>query len=104
MSQASKSASKDEMRSEYDIRSGVRGKYYERCLAGTNVILLEQDMAEVFRDSESVNHALRLLVGVAQASVSSERYRPTRRSTRPQPLSGSDRAKRTSGCGDCLSR
>ena len=87
MSQASKSTSADEMRPEYDIRGGVRGKYYERYRAGTNVVLLERDVAEVFRDSESVNRALRLLVNVAQASASSEESRaPTRRSTRPPPI------------------
>jgi len=100
MSQASKSTSADEMRPEYDIRGGVRGKYYERYRTGTNVVLLERDVAEVFRDSESVNRALRLLVDVAQASASSEQGRaPTRRSTRPRPRAGSGKAKRASGRG-----
>ena len=49
----------DEMRSEYDLRGGVRGKYYERYRAGTNVVLLEPDVAKVFRDSATVNEALR---------------------------------------------
>lgn len=49
----------DEMRSEYDLRGGVRGKYYERYKAGTNVVLLEPDVAKVFRDSATVNEALR---------------------------------------------
>ena len=100
MSQASKSTSADEMRSEYDIRGGVRGKYYERYRAGTNVVLLERDVAEVFRDSESVNRALRLLVNVAQASASSEEGGAlTRRSTRPRPRAGSGKGKRASGRG-----
>lgn len=47
------------MRAEYDLRGGVRGKYYERYRQGTNVVLLEPDIAEVFHDSESVNLALR---------------------------------------------
>jgi hypothetical protein len=75
MSQVSKSVPENEMRPEYDIRGGVRGKYYERYHAGTNVVLLERDLAEVFRDSESVNRALRLLVNVAQASASSRERR-----------------------------
>lgn len=100
MSQVSKSASEDEMRPEYDIRGGVRGKYYERYRAGTNVVLLERDMAAVFRDSQSVNRALRLLVNVAQTSTSSERRRGlTRRSTRPRPRGGSGKVKRASGRG-----
>ena len=49
----------DEMRSEYDLRGGVRGKYYERYKQGTNVVLLEPDMADVFHDSAAVNRALR---------------------------------------------
>ena len=45
----------DEMRPEYDIRGGVRGKYYERYREGTNVVLLQPDCAAVFRSSEAVN-------------------------------------------------
>lgn len=44
---------------EYDLRGGVRGKYYDRYKQGTNVVLLEPDMAKVFRDSATVNEALR---------------------------------------------
>ena len=47
MSQESKPDS-DEMRPEYDIRGGVRGKYYERYRQGANVVLLEPDVAAVF--------------------------------------------------------
>ena len=52
----------EEMRPEYDIRGGVRGKYYERYQQGTNVVLLEPDVAAVFHNSESVNRALRMLI------------------------------------------
>jgi len=38
---------------------GVRGKYYASYKEGTNVVLLAPDVAEVFRDSTSVNAALR---------------------------------------------
>jgi hypothetical protein len=54
------------MRAEYDIHGGVRGKYYERCQQGTNVVLLDSDVAAVFHDSESVNRALRMLIDVAR--------------------------------------
>jgi hypothetical protein len=54
----------DEMRDEYDFRGGVRGKYAERYAAGTNVVLLDADVAEVFHDAESVNRALRALAGI----------------------------------------
>ncbi len=49
----------DEMRPEYDLRGGVRGKSYERYKQGTNVVLLEPDLAKLFRDSATVNEALR---------------------------------------------
>ena len=49
----------EEMRAEYDLRGGVRGKYYGRYRQGTNVVLLEPDLAKVFRDSKAVNEALR---------------------------------------------
>jgi hypothetical protein len=44
---------------EMDLSGGVRGKYYERYKQGTNVVLLEPDLARVFRDSAVVNQALR---------------------------------------------
>ena len=55
----------DEMRPEYDLRGGVRGKYYQRYQEGTNIVLLDSDVAAVFRDSESVNQALRVLIKAA---------------------------------------
>jgi hypothetical protein len=69
MSQENKPTKKDEMRPEYDIRGGVRGKYYERYRQGTNVVLLEPDVAAVFHDSQSVNRALRMLIDVARTQV-----------------------------------
>lgn len=48
-----------EMRPEYDLRGGIRGKYYDRYKQGTNVVLLEPDLAKVFQNSETVNQALR---------------------------------------------
>jgi hypothetical protein len=53
------------MRAEYDLRGGVRGKYYKQYMEGTNVVLLDSDVAAVFRDSESVNQALRVLIKAA---------------------------------------
>ena len=69
MSQRSKPET-DEMKPEYDIRGGVRGKYYERYRQGTNIVLLEPDVAAVFHDSESVNRALRVLIDAARGQVS----------------------------------
>jgi hypothetical protein len=44
---------------ETDFSGGVRGKYYDRAMQGTNVVLLEPDVAKVFRDSAVVSQALR---------------------------------------------
>lgn len=69
MSQANKTGSDEGMRAEYDIRGGIRGKYYERYRQGTNVVVLEPDVAAVFPDSEAVNQALRLLIQLARKQV-----------------------------------
>ena len=63
---------RDELRHEYELarlKGGVRGKYYERAVAGTNLVLLEPDVARAFPDSSSVNRALRLLQDVAAKSA-----------------------------------
>jgi hypothetical protein len=54
------------MEPEYDFRGGVRGKYAERYGAGSNIVVLEPDVAEVFSDSESVNQALRVLANLVK--------------------------------------
>ena len=65
MSRESDRIDQDEMRPEYDLRGGVRGKYYQQFMEGTNLVLLDADVAAVFRDSESVNQALRVLIKAA---------------------------------------
>jgi hypothetical protein len=57
----------DELRPEYDFSGGVRGKYARRFRQGTNLILLEPDLAKRFPDSTAVNRALRALVEIADA-------------------------------------
>jgi len=56
----------DELRPEYDLRElvkgGVRGKYAKRYAAGTNLVLLEPDVARAFRNESAVNEALRLVI------------------------------------------
>jgi hypothetical protein len=44
---------------ETDFSGAIRGKYYARAVQGTNVVLLEPDVAKVFRDSAVVSQALR---------------------------------------------
>lgn len=59
----------DDLLPEYDFSGAVRGKYYERYRQGTNVVFLEPDVAQAFKDSESVNRALRLLLDLARQEV-----------------------------------
>ena len=59
-----KRRSKNPMRPEYDFSKGERGKYVARLVKGANVVVLDSDVAAVFRDSKSVNSALRKLVGL----------------------------------------
>ncbi len=46
---------------EYDFTAGVRGKYEKRYAEGTNVVVIDPDVAEYFTDHDSVNDALRSL-------------------------------------------
>ncbi|HAX42688.1 MAG TPA: hypothetical protein PLF84_06645 [Bryobacteraceae bacterium] len=68
----------DDLRPEYDLselKGGVRGKYYRQASQGTNLVLIEPDLAALFPDSESVNRALRLLAETAKAASSTKRRR-----------------------------
>ena len=51
---------------EYDFSDGVRGKYAKHYAAGSNIIVLSPDVAEIFPDSRSVNEALRILAKIAR--------------------------------------
>ena len=63
-----KASSVAEMRSEYDFSKAVRGKYYKRFLKeGSNIVVLEPDVAKAFPDSASVNEALRVVIKAGQA-------------------------------------
>ena len=66
----------DEMRPEYDfsqLKGRVRGKYVERYREGTNLVLLDPDVAAAFPDARAVNEALRLLMDVAQRQGTQQR-------------------------------
>jgi len=62
MSQDMNSEHDPDMLEEYDFSNGVRGKYAGRFAKGSNVVVLDPDVAQVFTDSESVNQALRALI------------------------------------------
>ena len=65
----SKTSEDNDMRPEYDFSKGVRGKHYQAYQEGSNVVFLEPDIAKVFKDSESVNHALRMLMELAGSEL-----------------------------------
>ena len=60
----------DVMRAAYDFSSGVRGKHHEAYRHGTNLVLLEPDVAAVFKDSATVNSVLRTLAKIAREHAS----------------------------------
>jgi len=62
----------DDLRKEYDIsllKGGVRGKYYRRSTAGTNLMLIDPDLTDVFPDSESATRAVWLLADTARVAT-----------------------------------
>jgi len=68
----------DELRAEYELsqlKGGVRGKYYKRAMAGTNLVLIEPALAKAFPDTDSVNRALRLLLDAARSAAMPSRQR-----------------------------
>jgi hypothetical protein len=66
MKKKSKDDKSDDLRPEYDLREllkeGVQGKYADRFQEGTNLVLLDTDVAEAFPNDEAVNEALRLVI------------------------------------------
>jgi len=68
MKKESRNKAGDGLRAEYDLNKlgpGVRGKYYRKATAGSNLVLIETDLADMFPDSDSVNRALRILAEAA---------------------------------------
>ena len=65
-----KTNSNNVLRTEYDFASmkgGVRGKHAKRYCEGTNIVLLEPDIAEAFPNDEAVNQALRGILNTTRA-------------------------------------
>ena len=65
-----KTGTNDELRPEYDMKTllkgGVRGKYAARYHAGTNLVLLEPEVAKAFPNEKAVNEALKLVIKLKQ--------------------------------------
>ena len=53
---------RDEMQPEYDFKGAVRGKYFRQYRSGTNLVLLEPDVAKAFTSAQAVNAGLRLVI------------------------------------------
>lgn len=67
---AKKSAAEaDTMRPEYDFSNAERGVTAARYAQGTNVVLLDPDVAELFPDSRAVNEALRTFARLARVTL-----------------------------------
>ena len=60
----------DELRPEYDLKTllkgAERGKYTRRYREGTNLVLLEPDVAQAFPNGRAVNQALRLVMKLTE--------------------------------------
>ena len=54
-----KKENEDYLRPEYDFSKGIRGKHAKKYAQGSNVVLLEPDVAELFPTAAAVNKALR---------------------------------------------
>ena len=59
-----RSRERDTMRPEYDFSKGVRNKYAARLKPGSQIVVLDPDVAAAFGDAKSVNRALRTLLDV----------------------------------------
>ena len=72
----------DDLRPEYNLaklRGRIQAKYYHRAVAGTNLVLIEPDVASVFPDGDAVNEALRDLIRVADSHTGDGRRRKANR-------------------------
>jgi hypothetical protein len=61
----------DDLRPEYDaavLKNGVRGKYLAQYRSGTNLVLLDADVAKAYPTAEAVNEALRRLMQLQEAA------------------------------------
>jgi hypothetical protein len=77
MKTKSRGATRDELRPEYDLRAllkhGVQGKYAARCRKGTNLVLLDPEVAKAFPSASDVNEALRLVIRLTRLSAGGKR-------------------------------
>jgi hypothetical protein len=92
----------DEMRAEYDFASmkgGVRGKYVRRARAGTNIVLIEPEVADAFPTERAVNEALKGVLNTTRAvrntgGLPNKALQPTSRAKRKAKSRKPSRAAR----------
>jgi hypothetical protein len=91
----------DEMRAQYDFTGGIRGKYARRYAEGTNVVVLDPDVARLFPNREAVNETLRAVAQIVQIqerrrdgankAIAPDRRPPAGRKEREKARSGGGR-------------
>jgi len=64
------------MQEEYDFSQGVRGKYAKKYAQGTNVVVIEPDIAQYFPDHATVNEALRALLPIVKTQAKRRAEQP----------------------------
>jgi len=65
------------LKKEYDFSEGVRGKYAERFEKGTNLVLLEPEVAKYFPTASAVNRALRGLISEGKVNLPNKNLHET---------------------------
>ena len=79
MKRRSRDEQADELRAEYDLgellKTGVQGKYADRFNQGTNLVLLDEDVAQAFPTDQAVNEALRLVIQLGKLPKSASKPR-----------------------------
>ena len=80
MKKKSKDDKGDDLRPEYDLRellkNGVQGKYADRFQEGTNLVLLDSDVMDIFPNDKAVNEALRLVIKLTKLTMSEKKSAP----------------------------
>jgi hypothetical protein len=78
----------DDLRPEYDLgqllKRGVQGKYAARFREGTNLVLLEPDVANAFPSDSAVNEALRLVLELSRLSAKGKKSAEKLRAAKPR--------------------
>ncbi len=78
---------RDTMRKEYDFTGAVRGVTASRYAQGTNVVVIDPEVMDVFPDSLAVNEALRALAPVLRRQRTAATYSPANLNQKEQGLS-----------------